>query len=191
MRYNLIKSMIMPGGWHYEQNGFTITAEYSFDQLVENVTHYRIQNGIDVGDVLKDVTEWICTNFPRQCNIINSDFGSAPISNDTQANLDAITQWAHIKAKSNPRLVDSTIAEQRAYKCFHCPQNKVWAKTGCQSCIGNMQRLMISIRQNKDVSYGADLGGCNMLKHDNRTAVWIEDNNTIDNLPGHCWCRKA
>lgn len=181
----------MPGGWHYEQNGFTIRAEDSFDQLIQNTTDYRIQNGLPVGDVLKDVTEWICATYPRQCNVVNEDFGGGPVVvNDTQAYLDTITQWAQIKSKSNARRVDSTIAEQRAYKCFHCPNNKVWAKTGCKSCIANMERLMISIRQNKDVSHGPELGGCTMLKHDNRTAVWLEENNTTDNLPGHCWCRK-
>lgn len=181
----------MPDGWHYEQDGFIIRADNSHEQLIENVTHWRIQNNKPVGDVRKDVNDWICAKYPRQCNVVNPNFSDGgTIVNDTQAYLDKITSWAHIKSKVNGKLVDGQIAGERAYKCQHCPNNKVWAKTGCQSCIQNMQRLLISVRQNKDVSQGAELGGCTVLKHDNRTAVWLEENNTLDNLPGHCWCRK-
>lgn len=182
--------MIMPDGWHYEQDGFTIRADDSHEQLIQNVTHWRIQNGKPVGDVRKDVDDWICAKYPRQCNVVNPNFDTGVIINDTQAYLDSITSWAHIKSKVNGKLVDQNIASQRAAICEQCTNNKIWAKTGCQSCIQNMQRLLISIRQNKDTIQAADLGGCTMLKHDNRTAVWLEDNNRSDNLPGHCWCRK-
>lgn len=183
--------MVMPGGWHYIQNGFKIEATDSFDQLIEHVTDYRVQNKLPIGDVVKDVTEWICTTFPRQCNIVNTEHPGPIVQNDTQAYLDAITQWANIKSKGNPKLVDAPTAERRAYTCAHCPNNKDWDKQGCKSCLINMSRLMTLLRQGKEVPTSHQLGGCTQLNHDNRTAVWLEENNTAENLPGHCWCRKS
>lgn len=190
MRYNLCKIKIMPEGWHYIINGHRVTSDISWEDLVHRVIDYCIQNGFPVGDIENEMTKWVCETYPHQCSIINPNFDAPAVINDTQAYLDTITTWAHIKSKINGKLVDTQIASQRAAICEQCLNNKIWAKTGCQSCIANMQRLLVSIRQNKDTIQGADLGGCTMLKHDNRTAVWLDDNNTTENLPGHCWCRK-
>lgn len=182
----------MPGGWHYIINGVKITSDTSFDDLVYQVIEYKVNNKIPVGNVVEEVTKWICESYPRQCNILNEENGSGPIvQNDTQAYLDSLTIWGQIKMKENSKLVESPVAEERAYKCAHCPNNRFWDKQGCKSCLENMKRIFGLLRNTKEVSCHAQLGGCTALTHDNRTAVWLEENNTAENLPSHCWCRKS
>lgn len=190
MRYNLCKTKIMPDGWHYPINGHIVRSDLSWEDLVQKCIDYKIQNGLPVGDIENEMIKWVCETYPHQCNTINPNFDAPAIVNDTQAYLDSITTWGQIKSKTNGKLVDQLTATQRAATCEQCFNNKIWDKTGCKSCIANIQRIMVSIRQNKDVMQAQELGGCTILKHDNRTAVWLENNNTADNLPGHCWCRK-
>ncbi len=98
----------------------------SYKNLLENVTNYRAENHISLGDVEGDVTNYICGNWPHFCHgvdmvvvtSVTSPTGRSELMND-------ISTWARNILHSNERtqLVSDDLAEQRAKICRQCPNN--------------------------------------------------------------------
>jgi len=185
-----IEGLIPPGGLHYTESDVKITAS-SYKNLLENVTNYRAENHISLGDVEGDVTNYICGNWPHFCHgvdmvvvtSVTSPTGRSELMND-------ISTWARNILHSNERtqLVSDDLAEQRAKICRQCPNNVNW-RGGCSSCIAATDRICASIRNARDTKSSAVLGGCKLLRHDNRTAIFFDKDKLSESndLPEFCW----
>jgi hypothetical protein len=185
-----IEGLIPPGGHHYMESDFRITGS-SYKNLLDNVTSYRAENHIPVGDVEGDVTNYICGNWPHFCHgvdmVVVTSVSSQTASGDL---MQDIGTWARNILHSNKRinLVSDELAEERAKICRQCPNNVNW-RGGCSSCIAATDRICASIRNARDTKSSAVLGGCRMLRHDNRTAIFF-DKETLsasNDLPDFCW----
>ena len=185
-----IEGLIPPSGHHYMEGDVKITGS-SYKNLLENVTNYRAENHIPVGDVEGDVTNYICGNWPHFCHgvdmvvvtSVTSPTGRSELMND-------ISTWARNILHSNERnqLVSDDLAEQRAKICRQCPNNVNW-RGGCSSCIAATDRICASIRNARDTKSSAVLGGCKLLRHDNRTAIFFDKDKLSESndLPEFCW----
>lgn len=187
----------MPGGWAYLQDGtFRIEAE-SYEELLDNVREWRLQNGKPVGDVETEVESYICNTYPRQCR--NRSTGSAPprwaqaiIPNRATVNkfVDRITQWALGVSKhpDSKNLMEDGLANQRAERCQICPQNDTW-ENNCPSCVTNAQRLLALIRRGKEHASWRKLHGCKAMGHCNRTAIYLPSSLVTETpeTPPECW----
>jgi hypothetical protein len=185
-----IEGLIPPGGHHYMESDVKITGS-SYKNLLENVTNYRAENHIPLGDVEGDVTNYICGNWPHFCHgvdmvvvtSVTSPTGRSELMND-------ISTWARNILHSNERtqLVSDDLAEQRAKICRQCPNNVNW-RGGCSSCIAATDRICASIRNARDTKSSAVLGGCKLLRHDNRTAIFFDKDKLSESndLPEFCW----
>ena len=163
----------------------------SYKNLLENVTNYRAENHISLGDVEGDVTNYICGNWPHFCHgvdmvvvtSVTSPTGRSELMND-------ISTWARNILHSNERtqLVSDDLAEQRAKICRQCPNNVNW-RGGCSSCIAATDRICASIRNARDTKSSQVLCGCKLLRHDNRTAIFIDKDKLSESndLPEFCW----
>jgi len=104
--------------------------------------------------------------------------------------MNDVTQWAkNILQSTQPvPLVTDDLAEQRAKLCRGCPQNVNW-RGGCSSCIVAADRLCASVRHARDTASSAVLGGCRLMRHDNRTAIFLDRGilQKASNLPDYCW----
>jgi len=185
-----IIGMIPPGGWHYFDSDAKLTG-HSYNNLIEVVTNYRAENHLPVGDVEGDVNSYICSKNPNFCHGVDMvvvTSVNAP-SQKTEL-LNDITIWAKnvINSSDEVALVSHDLAEQRAKICAACKQNVQW-KSGCSACVKATERLSTSIRQAKETPTSRGLGGCILLRHDNKTAVFMSKD-TISpsgNLPDNCW----
>lgn len=185
-----IEGLIPPSGHHYMEGDVKITGS-SYKNLLENVTNYRAENHIPVGDVEGDVTNYICGNWPHFCHgvdmvvvtSVTSPTGRSELMND-------ISTWARNILHSNERnqLVSDDLAEQRAKICRQCQNNVNW-RGGCSSCIAATDRICASIRNARDTKSSAVLGGCKLLRHDNRTAIFFDKDKLSESndLPEFCW----
>ncbi len=196
----VITSVVMPTGWHKPESGLPepIRAN-TFDELIDAVTKYRVDNGVPVGDVLDDIEKYICEKYPHMCHNIRGAIVQVHVKhppkivNDRQLFFDRIVQWMQSKIRSHSidKLELEPIARQRASICAKCPFNQPWS-TGCGVCADTVNRLGGMLRIGRDVAGGRKLKGCQVLGHENRSAVWLRLNEieNSDQLPSHCWAKR-
>lgn len=184
----------MPDGWHYPQlyNGVTtIIRGESYTELLTEVTSFRDQNGIPLDTVQKDVDEYICYTYPRQCYRKALSRSSETVLPSLQAVrfIDELTTWALSVARDEHReFVLPTVAERRADICRNCPFNRPWQTSTCAGCTANANRIFMNARKGKDVAFGKDLYGCSLHKFDVRAAVWLRDPAKRAKMsPETCW----
>jgi len=185
-----IIGMLPPTGWHYIEGDVRING-VTHDNLIKNVELFRAENHLPSGDVEGDVNSFICTNWPQFCHGVDMvSVTSVNPETDTTALLNDITTWAkNLQQSTTPvHMVTDELAEARAKTCRNCPENVNW-RGGCSSCIATNERITASVRQGRDTQSSAVLGGCRSMRHDNRTAIFLDkDNfNKATNLPANCW----
>ena len=187
-----INGMVPPGGWHYFQSDIKMVAD-SLDDLYKVVESFRAENSLPVGDVKGDVDNYICGNHPAYCHGVDElsiNVVSRHAATRSGELLQDVSTWANnmLRSKEPNTLVQDEEAERRAKICQACPHNVNW-RSGCISCIVSADRISASVRQARDTNTSKKLGGCHLLRHDNRSAVFFEKENlaTTGDLPTNCW----
>lgn len=185
-----IIGLVPPGGWHYYTSDVKITGS-TYPDLLKNVETYRAENNLQSNDVAGDVNSYICSNWPTFCHgvdmvavrSVNAPTPSSELLNDIQT-------WAkNILSKNTvTQFVTDETAQARAITCLDCPNNVNW-RGGCSSCINATDRLSASIRHGRDTKSTPVLGGCSLMRHDNRSAVFFDRDTFYPsaNLPSNCW----
>ena len=185
-----ILGMLPPSGWHYIEGDVRING-VTYDTLIKNVEVYRAENHFPSGDVEGDVNSFICSNWPQFCHGVDMvAITSVNPETDTTALANDIQTWAkNLQQSQEPiNMVTDELAEERAKTCRNCPENVNW-RGGCSSCISTTERLTAGVRQGRDTKSSAVLGGCKSMRHDNRTAIFIDKDQFLKatNLPANCW----
>jgi hypothetical protein len=192
------ESVIPPGGWHFNQSrpdGDTIKIEAdSLLSLKEAVIAYRLQFSVDVGDVDREVEDYICSLNPGQCNKI-AVVQSLAIGNrgDFVPLIKRIVAWQEtVQAKPSRFYVNPPDARIRANICLSCSHNVQW-HTSCQPCNSDAERKLFLLRGGRSVGGELDLFGCRIAGHDNRTAIWLRNETLIkpdeSKIPDRCWMK--
>jgi|694.fasta_scaffold03032_32 hypothetical protein len=187
-----IEGMIPPGSWHYFQSDVKLTGD-SLNDLYKVVEEHRANNSLPLGDVKGDVNNYICGNWPTFCHGVDSvtiNVGHWEAVTRSAELLQDISTWANnlLRSMEPYTLVQDQEAERRAAICAQCPNNAAW-RSGCGSCINAADRACAAVRQARETSNAKKLGGCSLLRHDNRTAVFIDKEKLASsgNLPTNCW----
>lgn len=202
----VISGRVMPGGWNHIQKmpdgsehviiGGSLDGDD--DGLYMNVTEFRVQNKIEVGNVFKDVDEQICLRYPQQCHAANSSSGfDKPVyySPKGQRFIDKLATWGS-NMLSNPLRQTMELgaeAQRRGKICSTCPRNIEW-KNSCATCVTNASRLFAIIRGTRKVEISPMLKGCACYNHDNGTAIWLKQEcfgSPENPAPGNCWVGKS
>ena len=182
--------MIPPGGWHYFDSDAKLTS-HSYEGLLKTVQNYRAENHLPLGDVEGDINSYICSNWPNFCHGVDMVVvTSVHPETSQQSLLNDITTWARnlLNSKTSNNLVSDELAEERAKICRGCPNNKNW-RGGCSSCISATERISASIRNGRDTKSSAVLGGCSIMRHDNRSAIFFDKSklSKATSTPENCW----
>jgi hypothetical protein len=65
---SVMVAVMMPGGYHYRENGKMIIDDaVSYEDLVNKLAEYRGFCGLPLGNPQADVDRYICTSFPVMC----------------------------------------------------------------------------------------------------------------------------
>ncbi len=197
----VIESIVMPGGWHKPEKDRLgrdmpepIRAE-TYQKLLQAVTRFRVDNVIPIGDVRRDVNEYICSNFPHMCHPIAGAQVDVSIEQHpvgTKTLTDQMIQWMDgaMVNHSQEFLELSMEAQRRADICLKCRFNTRW-NSSCGSCLDAVNRMSTVLRMGNDVPRGHKLKACQLLHHENRSAVWLKReriNKSLD-LPNNCWAK--
>jgi hypothetical protein len=201
MKREIIEAMVMPGGWHKPEKSragmdmpVPIRAD-TYKQLIEAVIKFRADNVIPIGDAKADVDEYICSNFPHMCHpegAVSVEVYVDNKSNEIKTLTDQMLHWLDrsIENHSIENLEMRTEAMRRADICLGCRYNTKW-NSGCGSCSEAVGRMSNILRLNNDVPRGDKLKACQILKHENRSAVWLKKEKIMrsNDVPNHCWAR--
>jgi hypothetical protein len=185
-----IIGMVPPTGWHYHQSDNRIGA-HDYPSLVKAVENYRAENHLPSGDPEGDINSYICSNWPTFCHGVDMVTVTAVQSATPATDLmNDIQTWAKnlMDSKKVINFVSDDVAEQRTRTCLDCKHNVNW-RGGCSSCVVSTERLCASVRQARDTKMSPVLGGCAMMRHDNRTAIFLEKEMLAkcSDLPHNCW----
>lgn len=204
--------VIMPGGYHYKENGKMIVDEAeSYVDLIKKVSEYRAFNGLPLGDPQRDIDNYICTNFPNMCgrhapdpdegvDVVEKSYG-VPVQKTPR---ERVMQWASNRMQKSGQIefVDAEEADRRAAICNACPKKRQWneAIEGCPGCaiyVEQAESNLIKLRANKATAYVLNLYGdmCDIAGHDLETACHLEEpalrhrRNYEGKFPDHCWMK--
>ena len=186
-------SIVPPSGFHYIDGDVRLQG-YSYLNLIKVVENYRAENNLPSGDVRGDIDTYLCGNWPHNCHGTESVIHvSVTPQTATTELLSDIQTWAKNMLHSNVKLdlVSDEIAEKRSKTCLDCPQNVNW-RAGCGSCIVATDRISASIRQGRDTPSSQVLGGCRIMRHDNRSAIFFDKDvlQKSGNIPNNCWLNE-
>jgi hypothetical protein len=188
-----ILGMVPPGGFHYFQGDVRLESE-TLEGLYSTVMHHRAANSIPHHNTREDVDDYLCGQNPQFCHGVDEvKVQTYPTAQGVQQLLDDIQTWAkNLLASPRPHpLVGDELAEARAKVCGMCSNNVNW-RGGCGPCITATDRLSASVRQARETESSKILGGCSILRHDNRASVFMnkEDLAKSLDLPKHCWLNE-
>ena len=186
-----------PNGPHFPVADGVVLKAATFDLLYAQITEYRLAHGIDPGDVVRDVANFVCGQWPTYCL---PEPGDGPTEEQRRQSMGGrVTAWAAQTQRAMPpggySLVDDGEAKARAATCLQCPYNKPW-KTNCAPCWAATETLLAQIRRLRNTGPTQPLWGCEVCGHDNRTAVFMPDESfapkkeTLTRLWIGCWLRK-
>ena len=190
------RGRVPPGGWHYVQDGVTITGATE-ELLVKAMFEYRMRVGKPIGDLTRDIDVYYCSKWPELCHKEPHEYvtGAAePVSDEPM--LNRVTRWGSFLARTMPRggmvCVDTDEATRRAAICAGCPLNKAW-RTGCYGCSSATASLLSNVRNMRKLACDGQLFGCTATGWDNATAVHFEKNEVQEDqrkhMPEKCWAR--
>jgi len=188
-----IQGIVPPGGFHYFQGDVRLNAD-TMNDLYKKVTDYRAENALPNNTTKEDVDNYVCGHFPDYCHTVDSVTVRQVVTGTKMGELMGDIQvWAKniLSSTSEHPLVGDELAEARAQICGKCPYNVNW-RGGCNSCIAATDRLSASVRQARETTSTPVLGGCSILRHDNRAAVFMqpEDLAISSDTPDFCWLNK-
>lgn len=193
---------VMPGGggWRYEQplpqgglqrippKGCAGTD----GALVRQVEMFRVNNGIDVGDVASDVAEYIKVVSP-----MNNRFpGRRPVNQPEaqpkfRPGIERIKDWLITASQKAVRLLIEDDADARFTICSKCPHNVKW-QTGCISCGEAVKHRGQNLRQRAAYKHDDQLGACKLHALYLPAAVFLDRDNLPEvnpQAPEFCWLR--
>jgi len=189
------EGIIPPGGFHYEDKVQRFRVEgSSYQSVAEAVLRYRLENKLPVGNPLKDVLDYVCTNWPHFCSDHNAPL---PVGNGQPALSSRVATWIsslyRFVRSTTTKFVTPEEANRRARICEQCPINKDW-KTGCGSCLQAAVQLGYTFRAGRKVDNEKALGACEVIGQENATAVWVDNLLPLApeeqrRLPEKCWRR--
>ena len=205
MSYQVIESIVMPGGWHKPEKDRLardmpepIRAS-TYRALIEAVIKFRADNIIPIGDVKSEVDEYICLAYPHMCHSIVGAEVSIHVTHGPRSPAVSKTLTDEMIQEMDRQLTNHSSenlelrqeAQRRADICRKCQFNVRW-NNSCGSCVEAVNRISTILRSGQDVVHSRELRACQILKHENRSAVWLRIDGRASNpdLPPRCWAKQ-
>jgi len=158
--------------------------------LVEQVRTYRINEGLAMGDPVRDVADYIRRVSPNNDRFRGK--GAAygqPREEGFVPLIQRLREWIDSLGPKKPMLLTKHEATERAQKCVGCPQNVKW-KTNCGECVQAIEYLGSCIRGTCTYELDDALLGCRLHNLHLPTAVFIDRDflpAKHSNAPAACW----
>lgn len=188
-------------GWHFPQTDGTITEGYSRDDLILQITNYRISNGLELGQPEQELEIYLDSRRPGSLRSVSPNSSRAirksvakaakprplleAVRTATKLIYSRATPWKHVPNEESAR---------RQAICLDCPANTAPKKISqCGECIKELNRMSVVVRANKPVD--KTLGICAATFQDLRIGVFLPKEalerslRQVEETPAFCWLR--
>lgn len=187
---------VPPSGWHYMQSfqgkDWRLDST-TYDDLLADVLKFRLDHGMEVGSVLDDVANYICGNWPLQCNDLGAilQVATEGLQNPGNRRVDKVNAWVNSILPVPKQYVPQDTAQKRADICKRCPLNERWEHE-CPTCVTKTKQLLIIARGNRGLTHEKELQMCSAAGWCNRTAIWMEKEALGNPSAMHdgCWMKR-
>lgn len=197
--HNVIEGVTpIGGGWRYMQlqqdgnfqripsQGRAGTAR----DLVAKVRQYRINAGINIGDVEKDVADYIKKVSPQN-DVYKGKVTGEKVIEPKVPLIQRLREWLDSMIPKKPRIITKSEATERARVCMGCRQNIQW-KIPCAPCIEEVEYRGITLRGVPSYELDDALSACRLHRIYLPAAVFIDRDELPDRnpkAPDNCWIR--
>jgi hypothetical protein len=202
----VIDSMVMPGGWHTEQelrSGQRQRIEgRTYRELVERTLLFRQQhlelvppNSATRENVESDLLMWICSRFPSSCTGSRGELPRPIVQSnpDYVRPINRVEEWIATLSSRELEWIDSASATRRARICVNCHLNQSW-QTNCGSCNQNIRSRGLLLRGSHKTGFESQLRACLAYGWLLEVAVWLKNGfgsaAPRRQPPGDCWERQ-
>jgi hypothetical protein len=191
--------------WRFQVAPGVMLRAQDHDGLVKLVFEYRLRNNIEPGDVVRDISNWYCAQFPKFCHPdprpVKADpsIPPAPLP-PSEPILNRVSRWASVMAHKMPRggysLVTLDVAEKRAAICVGCPSQDSQWRGGCGGCSATTLQILQALKALKKTTKDGSLGACKVMGWANTVSIWCDPSVIPANaseksvMPDACW-RKS
>ena len=212
-----ISSVVPHGGWAFRQSlrsspqrpQFHLIRAETYDQLVENVFAFRLNN-IEIvksgtatrEQSVHDIMYYLCGRFPQNCSGAKAELSAAAAMREPppmqrggrpgyMRPLVRIEDWLTVLTENTLKWVDQARAQERSKVCMECPMNQTW-RTGCGSCNQSAERRAFLIRGSHATGLEPKLKGCVSYGTLLHLSVWLENDFSTPGRQPHpsCWKLK-
>jgi hypothetical protein len=181
-----------PGGWRYIQPETGLEFRDSTRRLLaRKVAEHREANGIEVGDVVGDIDDFVCANLPVGCDNCEPIYPNEDIALKQKFNIDDVRRFIEsaLAALGNRGLVGQATADARAKICSTCPLNQ--DVSGCWWCRGLAEKLFTLIGARTTV-HAARLKQCGVCGCSLKAKIWLPQDVAQKvsegyKFPSWCW----
>lgn len=196
-----------PEGPHFIDADGTRTEAPTLAMLYPAIADSRARRGVPIGNVVQDVSDYICTRWPTSCDKEPKDYGHADARPGISDLFHRLGIWVANLIQRKPQGGYSAIAESKSTArmavCMACPMKQTWG-CGCGSDARVEQALQkISYARNsspRGIVHQACLAtgwGCSVACNLNLDELRGVDNKPLTaesmtalNAPETCWVRK-
>lgn len=183
------------GGFKYSERG-QYAEGFDRDSLIQNLTNFRIQNRLTIGNPEKDVDDSLMKRSSSYIPPMSKGRVLIPITKPTSL-LDRVKAWLVNRkyGKVKIKYVERTEADRRAAICQKCPANKNW-RSSCAPCVRAIEHDIVIVGQNHQSTLHRQLFACSIAGHENSVAVWLDQESLkhsrafMDKFPRYCWLTK-
>jgi hypothetical protein len=200
----VIDSMVMPGGWHYEQpleSGQRQRIEgRTYSELVQRTLLFRLQHIelVPTGTAIQqqvesDMMMWICSHYPTACTGTRGELPKPTVQPQLYTNpINRVEEWFKRLSGQQLEWIDAATAAKRAKTCIACHMNQNW-QTNCGACNTNIRTRSLLLRGSHKTGFEDQLRSCLAYGWLLEVAVWLKDGRPIARrkAPPTCWQRKA
>lgn len=200
--YGINTGVVPPGGWHYKQPwgepGETHDIGgpgYTPDILVMEVTRFRIEQNIPMGDPAHDVAEYIRSIAPGNNLRHRSAYDPATTkARPIRPLAERVREWLTIKRMKPVRLHVTTDDPRKCgLRCANCTHNIRNWHSSCVPCNEKIEHEGMNLRQRTSFELDKKLGCCRLYGMFLPAAIFLDMDDHPDRLPNSpsiCWVKK-
>lgn len=187
------------GGWRFPvSEAVTLTAPLK-DLLIDQVTKWRIVNNVKIGNVEREIDNYLCGLNPGGCHPETKDRALPEHLEGNRNFMDRVASWIAPRFESMPQggypLEADSVAEARVSPCASCPRNRV-ARPDCPACASAFDEANSKLRNLRPKPANCGAMYCSLFGFDNFTAAClpreiVEPDDELRGMsPGFCWLHK-
>jgi hypothetical protein len=171
-----------PGGWHFKDNSGVVINGKSLEDLIENISAFRLQNSLPPGRPEYEVTLFYVEHFPDFVERTDK-----PVEEPAKTIEDRLTDWTNKLWRTPPgKLIPLKLATKRIETCNACPHRRDWSSSNDDQDKEIVRKLVILSQG----GYREELGYCAAHKAHAGLLVLIKEPN-VRNPPQECWIGKT